>query len=157
MEPRSTEREIQEALQGHAETDAYHAERSTTLHNNVNDLAQGLASLGGLASTHALAAQIDPSLSIRQMRDRLRNREDIRKLGGGYYALVEHPAPTLEEWVTRWLGNRRLPENQVLDSIQIHWPHGHRPSIRGWLHQDPGSIRFTQGEIWIFRSKRSPK
>lgn len=157
MPPHRPEHELQKSLQGFEEPDVFHIEEDCPPPAEINDLAQHLAALGGLASSHELAVQIDPSMTIRQMRDHLKNRTDIRKLGGGYYALAEHPAPNLEVWVTRWLGTKRLPEQHVLDAIQEHWPHGHRPSIRAWLHQDPGPIRFTQGEIWIFRSKRSPQ
>ena len=155
MNPNGEQSELMQVLQGQAEPPSFEAASPIQALTEQGDLGQMLAALGGLASSHALAVKIHPRPRIRSLRDRLKSREDIRKLGGGYYALKEHPAPQLVDWLIRWMGEQRLPKEQVIDAIEEAWPHGHRPSIRAWLHQDPGAIRVSQGEVWVFRSTRA--
>ena len=153
MSPTHPETELQEILQKESVPEDFTTDPSPVV-TDSSDPVHRLASLGGLASTHVIAEGMHPRPSIRELRDRLKSRSDIRKLGGGYYALSEHPAPPLQDWLEGWLADRRLPEAEVLDAIEQQWAHGHRSSIRAWIHQDPGRVRVSQNEVWIFHSRR---
>jgi hypothetical protein len=122
----------------------------------MDDPEQILASLGGRASTRAIAVKMPTEPPIRRLREQLEARQAVRKLGGGYFALEEHPSPLLKDWLEHWLGERRLPLEDVVSAIETEWVHGYGPSIRAWVQQDPGAVRSTQGEVWIFRSRRRP-
>ena len=156
MDSRKPESDLQQWLEGRQPIDLRPAEPGGEPSPSETSPAQILAGLGGLASSQAIAERIDPVPTLREMRDRLKDWDGIRKLGGGFFALRDHPAPLLGEWLSHWLGARRLPETEVLDAILAAWPHGHGPSIRAWMHQDPGPVRVGQGEVWIFRSRRRP-
>ena len=154
MSSRTPESELQQLLEGSQDSDWRSEDTHAESSPRETSPAQVLAGLGGLASSHAIAEGLDPTPTLREVRDRLKDWDGIRKLGGGFFALRDHPAPPLGDWLSRWLGARRHPEDDVLDAIQAAWPHGHRPSIRAWMHQDPGPVRVGQGEVWIFHSRR---
>ena len=113
-----------------------------------------LAMLGGLASARSIGKNMSTNPSVRMVRDRLKDWTEVRKIGGGFYKLLEHPSPSLHDWLVARMGNQRIPIDRVIDAIVREWPHPDPTSIRGWVHQDPGRVRHSRGEVWIHRSWR---
>ena len=98
-----------------------------------------LAHLGGIAGVHQIAEQC--GIGVRAVRDRLRGSSDVRKLGAGYFALVNLPVPPVERWTEAYLRLAgEIPFAELVEAIMTRFPWGHRRSVEAWLRQEPGRI-----------------
>ena len=114
-----------------------------------------LESLGGLAGAKAIAEVLGEragaDLSVRQVRDRLRNTGGaVRKLGAGYYATRAHEVPRVLEFVERLLERRgTCPAEEVASEVLRAYPHGDTRAVMAWLAQDPGRVIVRNDTVWL--------
>jgi len=105
-----------------------------------------LSRLGGIAGARAIAeamtAQSGEEVTVRQIRDRLRNTGDaVRKLGAGYFAVRAQKVEPVLDWVeARLEANGSEPVEGMLAAILENYPLGDARAIVAWLHQEPGRV-----------------
>ncbi len=121
---------------------------------------RALERAGGLAGAAWLADELQREtgepLSVRMVRDRFRNiGSHVRKLGAGYYALKDHPAPPLPRWAAWWVHARGpCPVADLVEAILKAYPNGDPRAVHAWLHQEPSPLVVTAGRVHIVTSRR---
>ena len=104
-----------------------------------------LVLLGGLGGAAELARRLSRRLrrrvSVRQVRDRLRHTNGVRKLGAGYYAVRYHPAIEVADWAAARIQAHGPTDAEVLvKQILDEYPHGDRRAVNAWIYQGPGDL-----------------
>jgi hypothetical protein len=107
-----------------------------------------LARMGGVAGVKQLAEHV--GISTRATRDRLRRSTQVRKLGAGYYALVDMPVPPVGRWTEAYLRLAgEISFEEVVEAILTRFPRGHRRSVEAWLRQEPEHIGVHGTRVFL--------
>ncbi len=118
-----------------------------------------LARAGGLAGAHWLAARMasltGEEVSVRMVRDRFRNiGSNVRKLGAGYYAMRDHPAPPLNKWAAWWIHARGpTPVPELIEAILKAYPYGDAKAVHAWIYQDPSPLLVVRDVVYLVPRK----
>ena len=104
-----------------------------------------LVLLGGVGGANELARRLTRRMrrrvTVRQVRDRLRHTNGVRKLGAGYYAVRYHPAIEVAAWAeARIRATGPIDAEELVKQILEEYPHGDRRAVNAWVFQDPGSL-----------------
>lgn len=99
-----------------------------------------LREAGGCAGAKWIARQLSrrngEDVSVRQVRERLKNYGSIRKLGAGYYVLDGLDLPSVKEHLDHVMAERGLLSvDDAIEEVLQTYPYGDEYAVRCWIHQ----------------------
>ncbi len=99
-----------------------------------------LLEAGGCAGAKFIAERLGDEtgqdVSVRQVRERLKNHATIRKIGAGYYALADSATRPVKEHLDEIMAQRGpLCVDDAIGEVLATYPHGDEYAVRCWIHQ----------------------